>query len=219
MRIRLRSEFDAVLAILSLFTAFLTMPGAVSAQTNLNTKPTAKGETIRTPYITYAEFQNISVNERATFSELLSVSSLDGVIQALGEPKTFDRNASPDGEMFTATLDYTGMVLDYIKRPGKEIRLETIELRSSDWFLKVGGKILRPGMKVDSLSSAIQNTITSDTILGEDDIDGIGTVLIAKPGKSDSGEVETMDATHGAVTLHINKETGTVKVVRFSRVV
>jgi len=225
---------------LAIVTTVLLLIGGAAAPASaagqavkLHEHVTSQGETVQTPYITYDEYQAMSVdsqmspkegsdkstNRQVVFDELLSISSLDKVVRRLGKPKSIDRNVFPDGERFIATLDFGGMTLKYAKRKDGNVRLTTLEMRSPDWSLKVGGWELRPGMAVDHLSPAVQQSIKGDTFLGEDDVDGVAVIRVAKPGAAGGKNVKIMEGEQTQVSVHVDKSTGTVKVVRFHRIV
>ena len=224
-----RSFFVIFISILIPF-----LPKSTLAQTDkVLQREDVYGQAVRTPYISYDEYQGMSVgsqlstkegsdkstNRQVFFDELLSISSLDEVVRRLGKPKSIDRNVFPDGERFIATLDFGGMTLKYAKRKDGNVRLTTLEMRSPDWSLKVGGWELRPGMAVDHLSSAVQQSIKGDTFLGEDDVDGVAVIRVAKPGAAGGKNVKIMEGEQTQVSVHVDKSTGTVKVVRFHRIV
>jgi len=58
-------------------------------------------------------------------------------------------------------LTYDGLDLKYRKR-GEKIRLETLVITSEDWFIRVGGVTLQPGMNTDSLSAVMRKAIHDD---------------------------------------------------------
>lgn len=192
------------------------------------------GESVHVPYITYEEYQSTSLISQTTtgkslegntkaqqvpFEALLSVSSLKDVIGLVGEPENIDRNVFPDGDRFIATLDYDGMSLKYAKRKDKRIRLTTMEVRSPEWSLVVGGKELRPGMSRTQLSPVVRQAIDRGTFLGEEGVDAVGVIRVAKPDKGEGSKVEFMEGEGTEVSVHLNKNTGTAKVIRFHRIV
>jgi hypothetical protein len=199
------------------------------SQTKKTFEKKEKGCTFQTPYISQSEYHSISVRDSLTsskstsrnsviFQDLLSVSSLDEVTRLLGQPEDIDRNVFPDGKRFIATLHYEGMMLKYVQRKEGRVRLNTMEIRSPRWAISVGGTILRSGMSVEQLSPQVRASIDGDTFLEEKSVDGVGTIRVASPEKpSEKGQQTTTD--RAQLTIHVNRETGTVKVVRFHRIV
>jgi len=165
--------------------ANLTSVEAVEAQT----KKTVPGQHHPTPYITYAEFQDISIGgeivsgkssgSQTTFRDILTVASLDEVTRRFGEPTSTEYNRFPEGSStdYTVYLTYNGLELKYRKRE-REIKLETMALTSKERFLRAGRVKLQPGMGTDSLSPVMHKAI-------QDDGDGVVGVKVAQPGKSE----------------------------------
>lgn len=213
----------------------LAAPDAGVAQTEkVFHEEDTHGERVHVPYITYEEYQSISLISQTTtgknldehtkerqvpFEALLSVSSLKDVIRRIGEPENIDRNVFPDGDRFIATLDYDGMSLKYAKRKDKRVRLTTMEVTSPDWSLVVGGKELRPGMRMNQLSPVVRQAIDDDTFLGEEGIDAVGVIRVARSGEGEGSKVASMEDEQTEVSVHLDKKTGTVQVIRFHRIV
>ncbi len=192
----------------------LAETGAVQAQT----EKTVQGQHDPTPYISHAEFQNISVGgelisskssgSQPTFRDILAVSSLDGVIRLFGEPKTFNRIPYPDGSTVRVDLNYGGLKMEYFKSAGKaDFRLREMKITSSEWSLTVGEKELCPGMAGNQLSPPVRKS---------------GYVYIAKQGTAKkakrSGELEITD-TRTQITFEIDEDSGTVKTIRFHQMI
>ena len=165
------------------------LPGLfASGATFAQTEKTVSGQYGQTPYISHAEFQNISVEGRAAsgkssnsktmFGDILTVASLDEVTRRFGEPNSTEYNRFPEGSStdYTVVLTYDGLEFKYRKIMG-EINLQTMTITSEDRFLKVGGVNLRPGMSTDSLSAGMQKAI-------EEDGNGLVAIAVAPPGKS-----------------------------------
>ena len=91
------------------------MPNTIFAQTTkLVERTTIQGQVVQTPYITHGELQSILLehgagserthsgktpakpSRQSNFGKLLSVSSLDEIVQLLGEPETVDRQEFSD---------------------------------------------------------------------------------------------------------------------------
>ncbi len=204
----------AALIVLSLSVVILGTPRVVPAQTEkVTVSTTAEGETIQTPYISQAEFQNISVeggaasgkssSSQTTFRDILAVSSLDEVTRRFGEPKSTEYNRFPEGSStdYKAILTYNGMKLWYRKTRGK-VRLQTMVITSEDRFLRVGGVKLRPGMSADSLSALMRKAV-------EDDDDGVATVRVAPPGKSE--DPRSISNGGPVIEIEVDKRRNTLK--------
>jgi hypothetical protein len=176
------------------------------------------GQIIQTPYITYTEFQSTSVGREEitskssekslTFSDIVSVSSLDEVIRLFGEPKHFNRATFPDGKTVRADLNFGGMKMEYIKVSGSSyFSLRELKVTSPEWSLTVGEKELCPGMSVNQLSPLVRKS---------------GYMYVAKKGTAKnakrSGELEITDA-RTQITFEIDEDTGTVKTIRFHQII
>lgn len=220
------------LAVLLAMTAF-TLPESTWAQTEkVLQRKDVHNQSAQTPYISHSEYQGISLTRQGpsgkslkkssdglVLGTLLSVLSLDKIVSVLGEPESIDRNVFPDGERFIATLEYGGMTLKYAKRKDGNVKLTTVEMRSPEWAIEVGGTELRPGMRIDQLSPAVQQSINGDTFLGEDDVDGVGVIRVAEKGKAKEGNVKLIEGRQPQVSVHVDEDTETIKVVRFHRIV
>jgi len=221
---------NKLIYIIILFvTLGIPLPEVGFSQTKKVLQTEEQGLTVATPYITRSEYKSISIQdssdlsksgsrEHASFPNLLSVSSLDAIVKLFGTPESVDRNDFPDGTRFTATLNYDGMMLKYVRRKEGRVRLNTMEIRSPKWGVDVGGTVLRPGMSIDQLSPEVRASIDDDTFLGEEEVDGVGEVRVARSKRiEDRGE--TLSKNRAQITIHVNREAGTVEVVRFHRIV
>lgn len=191
--------------------------GCVQAQT----EKTVRGQHGPTPYISHAEFQDISVgggtvsgkssSSRPTFRDILTVASLDEVARRFGEPTSIEYNRFPEGSStdYKAILTYDGMKLWYRKIRGK-VRLQTMVITSEDRFLRVGGVKLRPGMSTDSLSAVMRKAV-------EDDDDGVAVLRVERPGKSEN--LRSVQDSRTKVSVEVDKRNHTVKEVKFNRIV
>ena len=203
------TRLSSVLLVVGLVGA-----GCVQAQT----KKKVPGQHGPKPYISDAEFQDISVGGefisgkssgfQPTFRDILAVSSLDGVIRLFGEPKHFNRATFPDGKTVRADLNFGGMKTEYIKVSGSSyFRLRELKVTSPEWSLTVGEKEFCPGMAVNQLSPPVRKS---------------GYVYIAKQGTAKkakrSGELEITD-TRTQVTFEIDEDSGTVKTIRFHQMI
>jgi len=222
-----------ILTAVALIMVGFGLPKASLGQTEkVLQRKDVHGQSAQTPYISYSEYQGISLTRQGlsgkslkkssddlVLSTLLSVSSLDEIVSYLGEPESIERNMFPDGERFIATLEYGGITLKYAKRKDGNVKLTTIEMRSPNWAIGVGGTELRPGMRIDQLSPAVQQSINGDTFLGEDDVDGVGVIRVAEKGKAKEGNVKLIEGKQPQVSVHVDRDTETIKVVRFHRIV
>lgn len=214
-----------------LIIVVLSVPGTAPAQaTNLHEQTTAEGATIQTPYVTYEEFEAASLGpsgngktlskdaaETVTLGDLFAVSSLDEIVQLLGEPETVDRQEFSDGQRLRATLHYEGMRIEYDRYEDGTSGVTTIQVRSSDWSLKVGGTKLHPGMSVDQLTPTVRESFQEDTTFDDPALDSFSVIHIAKPDSGKSGQVELMQEGRAQISVHANDETRTVEMVRFAR--
>ena len=202
----------SILVVVSLAGA-----GGVQAQT----EKTVQGQYSATPYISHAEFQNISVgggpvsdkssSTRTTFRDILTVASLDEVTRRFGEPTSTEYKKFPgvDYIEYLAIMSYDGSKFWYKKVRG-EIRLQTMVITSTDRFLRVGGVKLRPGMSADSLSAVMRKEV-------EDDDDGVAVLRVARQGKSE--DPRSIQDSRTKVSIEVDKGTHTVKKVKFNRIV
>lgn len=191
--------------------------GAVQAQT----EKTVQGQYSATPYISHTEFQSSSVgggtasgkssSSRTTFRDILTVASLDEVTRRFGEPTSTEYKRAPEIDYieYIVTIDYGGINLEYKKIRG-EIKLQTMVITSTDRFLKVGGVKLRPGMSTDSLSAVMRKEV-------EDDDDGVAAMRVARPGESE--DPRSIPNGRPAIAIEVDKRSGTLKKIRFSRIV
>ena len=203
--------------VLVLFFVSLAGVGCVQAQT----EKTVRGQHGPKPYISHAEFQNISVgggpvsdkssSTRTTFRDILTVASLDEVTRRFGEPASTEYKKFPgvDYIEYLAIMSYDGSKFWYKKMRG-EIRLQTMVITSEDRFLRVGGIKLRPGMSADSLSAVMRKAV-------EDDDDGVAVLRVARQGKSE--DPRSIQDSRTKVSIEVDKGTHTVKKVKFNRIV
>jgi hypothetical protein len=207
-----------VLLVSTLVLASLVGVRPVQAQTE---KALQQGQVDPIPYISHAEFQNVSVggtgsgkssSSQTTFRDILAVTSLEEVTHHFGEPTSTEYKRAPKGIStdYIVYMKYNGISFKYRKRGGK-IRLETMAITSKDRFLRIGGMRLRPGMNIDSLSAVIQKAI-------EDDSDGVIGIKVARPGKSKDDQ-SILDS-HTSIQIWTSKDQkrSTVKEVRFHRI-
>jgi hypothetical protein len=211
-----RGALKGISTLLAVFV--LTTPDLAAAQTSkLVEKTDMSGQAVQTPYINYNEYENISVNGKIAFRDLLSASSVDEIIQYLGQPKTIDRHEFAGRERFGAELHYEGATVEYDNYEGGVSGITSIEIRSPGWFLTVGSKTLRPGMTADRLSPAVRKSLQKRTTSDDPNLDRFSVVHIAKPGSAKSGDVELLQDGKAQITVYVNAVTGTVERIRFSR--
>jgi len=197
--------------------------GGVSAVPQLamsQVEKTVQGQYGPTPYISHAEFQSSSVgggsiSRKSTGSQpmlrdILAVLSLEEVTRRFGEPASTEYKRAPEGMSleYIVYLTYDGLDLKYRKR-GEKIRLETMAITSEDWFLRVGGMKLQPGMSTDSLSAVMRKAIRDD---------GEGFFRVAPPGKSE--DPRSIRSSETTIQLWTETDAGSdiVKKVRFHRI-
>ena len=82
-------------------------------------------------------------------------------------------------------------------------------ITSEDWFLRVGGMKLQPGMSTDSLSAVMRKAI-------ENDGDGVVAVTVAPPGKSEDSR--SIRDSHTEIQFWTTEDRSTVQEVRFHRI-
>ncbi len=206
----------SVLAILVAVASPATPQLAAAQAIKLHEQTNSQGKTVQRPYISYAEFEAAAVGGKAipsksseesvTFSDIVSVSSLDEVIRLFGGPKHFNRATFPDGKTVRADLNFGGMKMEYIKVSGSSyFRLRELKVTSPEWSLTVGEKELCPGMAVNQLSPPVRKS---------------GYVYVAKQGTAKkakrSGELEITD-TRTQITFEIDEDSGIVKAIRFNQ--
>lgn len=176
-----------LILLIALAAVVLADPWVGHAQTKKALQRTnMHGQVVQFPYVSYDEFQSVTVSSpsgKVSLQELLTVSSLDEVIRLLGEPQSIERNEDPDNRSFSARLHYEGntIVVYDASSDGETVSLRTLELWSPRWSLVVGDKVLRPGMKVGSLSPAVRQSIQAGSWFSEEGIDHFGSVDIMKP--------------------------------------
>jgi len=140
-----RPIHSIVVALIGLLTGLFA-----SRATFAQTEKTVSGHYGPKPYISHAEFQNISVGggpvsdkssgSQPKFRDILTVSSLEEVTRRFGEPTSTEYDRFPEGSPtdYVVTLIYDGLDLEYRKRGGR-IRLQTMEITSEAWFIRVAG--------------------------------------------------------------------------------
>jgi len=210
-----RPIHSIVVALIGLLTGLFA-----SRATFAQTEKTVSGHYGPKPYISHAEFQNISVgggtsdkssSTRTTFRDILTVASLDEVTRRFGEPTSTEYKKFPgvDYIEYLSIMSYDGSKFWYKKVRG-EIRLQTMVITSEDRFLMVGGIKLRPGMSADSLSAVMRKAV-------EDDDDGVTVLRVARQGKSENPR--SIRDSRTKVSIEVDKGTHTVKKVKFNRIV
>lgn len=221
--------------VIFLAAASFVMPRTAMAQTTkVAERKNMQGQIVRTPYIALDELQSSFIEEKAvsgktvgsnakeslsskTFREILEISSIDEAVRLLGEPRTIERDEFSDGE-WAATLRYgEGTFFDYRKYEDGTISLLEFQLCGTDWSLKVGGTRLRTGMSTDSLSQAVRQSISKGSYPEGTGVDGIGVIHIAKPSTAEGGQVELIQEGKAQITVHVNRKSRVLEVVRFVR--
>jgi len=219
-----------VCTIMVLIIGGLPVPEPVAAQSiKLHKKTTAKGEIVRTPYVTYAEFEAAAVGrkalsskssgEKVTLGDLAFISSLDEIRRVFGEPEMLTHGSPYGNETVYAFLTYEGLRFEYVKHNKNDseskYKLRELELTSPDWSLALGDTQLRPGTSVDQLSPAVRQTLDRDF---SKSIDAFGVIAVAKPGTAKQAkrgaELQKMA---GDTRIQIMVNGGTVNRVIFYR--
>lgn len=161
------------------------------------------GQSTQVPYLRHEEYQNISLTSDSisqksssqsadanlTFGQLLSVASLDEVTHRLGEPRSTERRELSEN-MFIGVLRYEGLMLEYLKTGTEDLRLRKLHITDSDWSVTINGKDLRPGVKVNQLSSVVQQSMQDieNPPPGRPDVSASAVLHIASSGKGREGE-------------------------------
>ncbi|MCS3631711.1 hypothetical protein GGP91_002306 [Salinibacter ruber] len=212
------------LLVLATFTAFTLMgTDAACAQVEKTLQRTdANGQIVQTPYVTYEEFRSVTLHcpdGQVPLRVLLTVSSLDEVIRLLGDPQSVERNDDPDDASFTAWLHYgRDTIVEYHGFADGRLGLTSIELRSPKWGLEIGSKKLSPGIDIAGLDKKVRRSAVSGNLSKKKNKSGLGTIYIEKPNASKNGKVEPL--MNGMTQFNFKTgETGTVEVVRISRIV
>ncbi|WP_141491593.1 hypothetical protein [Longimonas halophila] len=180
------------------------------------------GQTSERPYISYGYLQAVligrddadvqTLDRGLVFQELLEVSSVDDIINMLGEPVSVDETRR------TTTLNYEGARIEYYEHDGST-GVINIEIDGCDWSLTVAGTRLYPGMDVEALSPSVQagrkagDTSTFDA----QDIDSFVAIPIAAPDSGRRGAPEMMQEGRAQFLLFANDETDVVEMIRFTR--
>lgn len=213
------------LIAVSVVVLALTGAGRVQAQVHKTFQRTdLHGNTARTPYVTYEEFQSSELRSpegQAELRNLLSVSSTEEVKRRLGDPESIKRREDPNDASFTVWLRYgENTTMKYHGFPDGTLGLTSVELHSSGWSMTVGGTELRPGASIDGLSSAVRKTVEPESSSKKEGRDGkeTGAVYIADPKAGKSGGVEPLKNGMTQFNYQVDPKTKTITVVRLSRI-
>jgi hypothetical protein len=200
--------------------------GAVQAQT----EKTVQGQYGPLPYISHAEFEDISMGgrtasgtsitgtERASsergvkFNDLLTIESVKEVTRRFGEPESTDYKKFPEEDFYIkyeSTFVYKGAKF-YYKKVSNKIKLETMVITSRDLFLEVGGIQLRPGMSPDALSAPVRQAMD----------DGVSVLRIVGPDATEKGDLEqAVRQTRTKISIELNEDRDSVRRVIFNQLV
>lgn len=219
--------FNSVAAVLIL--ASFTGIEAVEAQTEKAYRQKGKQAQAVQPYISQNELEDISVGGRMAsgesvsgtghkstesqveFRDILTVRSANEITRRFGEPESTSYTKFPDVDYIEYEVSYTyeGIKLWYKKIKG-ELKLQTMSITSGDWFLKVGGIKLRPGMRTDSLSATVRQAID----------DGVSVLRVVGSGATEKRNLErAIRETRTKISIVLDKKLGIVKKVNFNRIV
>lgn len=176
-----------------------------------------QAQSVQSPYITYSEFKNISIDGQGSMRELLTVRSVDQAVHILGKPKERDIvEITSGGYKESTTLVYEGLKITYLEAAG-DVHLEQVEVTSADHFLQIGDRKVHPGMSQSKLSSPLQKEL-SQAKAGEKK-DGMHTTILTdqKGGKESKRGNRILE--HTEIRIEMDEESGEVRSVVFSRVV
>lgn len=171
----------------------------------------AEGVTVESPYITYSEFKNISIDGKARLGELLTLNSTDEVTHALGEPK--EKNVleiGAGGIEKEVTFVYKGFSIEYLKKNGK-LLLEILEIVSNNKFIKLNGFNIKPGMSINKLS----NSIYINYKISKNRYSNQSTSI--KVSRENTSTVELISGT--TIVMEINDSKNYVEMMRIERMV
>ena len=218
----LLAMFPAVTFMFMGVGAFMGVDAACAQVEKTFQRTDSNGQAVQTPYVTYEEFRSVTLcfpDGRVPLRKLLTVSSLDEAVRLLGDPQSIERNEDPDDASFTAWLHYgRDTTVEYHGFADGTLGLTSIELRSSKWGLEIGDKELSPGMDITGLDDTVRQSAVSGTFSKKKDKSGLGTIYIASPNASKNGKIEPL--MNGMTQFNFNtRETGTIDVVRLSRIV
>lgn len=176
--------------------------------------------TVEVPYVTYAEFENISIDGRGRMGELLTVRSVEQAVRILGEPKERDVTQFNGAYRKRVELLYDGLRISYIEtalEAEEDVYLEGVKVTSPDHFLEIGATKVRPGMTQSKMAAPLQKELNQAKAEGTGD-EPHTTIFIERKGKKKSkGERPTMEYTE--IRIEQDPESGEVSLVRFSRVI
>jgi hypothetical protein len=174
--------------------------------------------TVESPYITYDEFEDISIDGRGRIGELLTVSSVDQAVRILGKPQ--DRKITQinsGGYKKHTELLYDGLRISFLETAAGGVQLELVEVTSPDHFLGIGGKKVRPGMTQSKLGAPLRKDLSQAKAKGTDDEPTTSIFIQQKEKKRSKGGERVLE--YSSIVIEQNPETGEVNVVRFSRII
>jgi hypothetical protein len=214
-------------AVASALVGFLIViaPGEGLAQTEnvLRYQQEAGGQVVQSLYISHEEFRAVTIHGPGGSSllhELRAVASLSVVTRRLGEPRSIERNDDAEDKSFFASFHYGGgTTLQYNGLEDGNVVLRRIELKSPDWGLEVGEKVLRPGMNINQLSTAVRQSLEEETPNASLETGASTNIVLAKPGAKATGTGNAKLVQDGRENLlvRVDREAGTVKEIEYVR--
>lgn len=196
--------------IAAVVVAGITMTGESDAQNIKTTSYTnTHGEVVETPYLTRAELRELSLrgpNGAVRLGKIMTASSVDELIGFLGKPDSTRIVNFDDGDRMIR-LAYEGIRVRYYEVAGK-IKLEDLEIESSEYSLSVGGCKIRPGMN----SGRFAKTLRKSRMVDEEGGRRSHIIRISKSGKSNK---MSAISDHEAISIDVEKGTGEVIRVRY----
>jgi hypothetical protein len=135
---------------------------AVRTQTVTN----SQGEPVETPYLSRTELMDTYLggpHGSIRLGQIKTVVSIDEAVHLLGEPDSTDITDYPQGVRYNkhVVLFYTGLKVTYVDVAGK-VRLETMEINSGNYYLKIGEKELKPGMHPSEIDENIRKGLINN---------------------------------------------------------
>jgi hypothetical protein len=195
---------------LARFVSMLVFAGLLGTSVvQAQTEKTVRGKHGLTPYISRAEFLAATVTrgkqKNVSLEKILTLSSLDTLIQYLGRPEEMSTD-SPFGASVLAYVNYEGAELEYVKAKGADYKLRELKIRSPEWGITVNGTRLQPGSDASSLSKSVRR---------------VGHMLIAAPGAAQKaklhGELEVMEGS-SSIQVDVDEKSQQISEVWFHRI-
>jgi len=209
---------ELAILIAAVTISCIAMPHVVQGQTEKTLERFDGERTVESPYITYEEFEDISIDGRGRMGELLSVSSVDQAVRILGEPQDRKTTQINAGAYKRSTeLLYDGMRISYLETTPGGVQLELVEVTSPDHFFRIGGKKVHPGMRASKMGTPLRKDLSQTKAKGTDD-EPHTTIFIEREGGKKSKRGGRL-LEHTDILIEQDSEEGKVNLVRFSRVI